>query len=91
MCPSSASAASAAANTICAVCVTITMRRLSKPVGDDAREQAEEREGPKRQTTSRPTARPREWGASSTTSQASAMFCIQVPATEISWPKKKSR
>ena len=39
--------------------------------------------GPKRQTVRMPTARPRECGASCTTSHAIAMFCIQVPATDV--------
>ena len=45
--------------------------------------------GTKRQKASTPTARG-EW-VSSTTNQASAVFCIHVPTTETSWPLKKSR
>ena len=47
--------------------------------------------GPKRQIASNATASPFWCGASWTTAQARAMFCIQVPATEVSWPKKNSR
>ena len=63
-----------------------------EPVGDDAREQAEEREGAEPadgEQADGEAARVR--GLSSMTTQASPMFCIQVPATEVSWPKKKSR
>ena len=60
-------------------------------VGDDAGEQPEHRERPEAADASTPTARPRECGASATTSQARAMFCIHVPATDASWPKKKRR
>ena len=45
--------------------------------------------GMKRQKASRPTAIGEL--VSSTTSQASATFCIQVPLTEITWPVKKRR
>ena len=91
MCPSSVSAASTAESSICTVCVTITVRRLSSRSVTTPANSPRSVKGPKRQTERRPTARPREWGASSTTTQASPMFCIQVPATEVSWPKKKSR
>ena len=43
----------------------------------------------KRQKASRPTASGE--CVSSTTSQASPMFCIHVPLTEITWPEKKRR
>ena len=45
--------------------------------------------GTKRQNASAPTARGEL--DSSITSHASAMFCIHVPATETTWPAKKSR
>ena len=45
--------------------------------------------GMKRQKASAPTASGE--CVSSTTSQASATFCIQVPLTEITWPVKKRR
>ncbi len=45
--------------------------------------------GTKRQKASAPTASGE--CVSSTTSHASATFCIHVPLTEISWPVKKSR
>ena len=91
MCPSSARTASTAENTICTVCVTITMRRLSNRSVTTPANRPSTVNGPNRQTVRRPTARPREWGASSTTTHASPMFCIQVPATEVSWPTKKRR
>ena len=45
--------------------------------------------GMKRQKASTPIATGEL--VSSTTSQASAVFCIHVPTTETSWPLKKSR
>ena len=45
--------------------------------------------GMKRQKARMPTASG-EW-VSSTTNQARATFCIQVPLTEMTWPVKKSR
>ena len=45
--------------------------------------------GRKRQNASPPTASGES--VSSTTNQASAMFCIQVPASEITWPEKNKR
>ena len=45
--------------------------------------------GTKRQNASAPTASGEL--VSSTTSQASAMFCIHVPLTETIWPLKKRR
>ena len=45
--------------------------------------------GMKRQKARMPTASGE--CVSSTTSQASATFCIQVPLTETTWPVKKSR
>jgi hypothetical protein len=45
--------------------------------------------GTKRQNASTPTASGEL--VSSTTSQASAMFCIHVPLTDTIWPLKKRR
>ena len=69
----------------------ITMRRLSKRSVITPDTSPKSVNGPNRQTESRPTARPRECGVSSTTTQAIAMFCIHVPQTDVIWPAKKRR
>jgi len=84
-------AASTAEKNICTDCVTITTRRLSNRSVTTPASRPSTVNGPKRQTESRPTASPRECGSSTTTSHAIAMFCIHVPATDVSCPKKKRR
>ena len=71
------------------LCVAITSLRLSIRSATTPAKRPKTVKGMKRQKASAPTASG-EW-VSSTTSQASAMFCIQVPLTEITWPVKKRR
>ena len=80
---------SAADTTIDANCVHITSRRLSIRSATTPAKSPKRVNGAKRQKASAPTAIGES--VSSTTSQASEMFCIQVPLTEITWPMKKSR
>ena len=70
-------------------CVAITSLRLSNRSATTPAKSPKTVKGMKRQKARMPTASG-EW-VSSTTSQASATFCIQVPLTEITWPVKKSR
>ena len=56
-------------------------------VGDPAGDEAEAVNGKKRQNASAPTASGE--CESSSTSHASATFCIHDPETEITWPVKK--
>jgi hypothetical protein len=87
--PENASAVSARATTIDAVCVTMTRRRLSKRSATTPEIRPKMVNGAKRQKARKPTATA-EW-VSSTTYQASAMFCIQVPTRETTCPVKNSR
>ena len=70
-------------------CVAITSLRLSNRSATTPAKSPKTVKGMKRQKARMPTASG-EW-VSSTTSQARATFCIQVPLTEITWPVKKSR
>ena len=85
----STSVASTAERAIDVACVAITSRRLSTRSARTPAKRPKTVNGMKRQNASAPTAIGE--CVSSTTSQASAMFCIHVPLTEISWPVKKRR
>ncbi len=87
--PVSTSVARMAENAIDVAWVMITSRRLSTRSASTPAKRPKTVNGMKRQKASAPTAIGE--CVSSTTSQASATFCIQVPLTEISWPVKKSR
>ena len=83
------STARIAENVIETLCVPITSLRLSIRSATTPATRPKTVKGRKRQNASAPTASG-EW-VSSTTSQASAMFCIHVPLTEITCPVKKRR
>ncbi len=60
-------------------------------VGDDAGEQPEHRERPEAADGEHADGEAARVRRELTTSHASAMFCIHVPATDVSWPEKKRR
>jgi hypothetical protein len=80
---------SAAATVIDALCVAITRRRLSNRSAATPEISPKIVNGAKRQKARKPTATAE--CVSSITYHASAMFCIHVPTSEITWPVKKSR
>ena len=69
--------------------MTIIILRLSKRSASTPAGSEKTANGAKRTNASRPTATGE--CVSSTISQASAMFCIQVPLSETIWPTKYSR
>ena len=81
--------ASAIETSIAVPCVAINSRRVSKRSITTPAARPNRRNGTNRQNASAPTARAEP--ESSITSHASAMFCIHVPASETTWPVKKSR
>ena len=87
--PVKASTASASETSIDAAWVVITSLRLSNRSATTPAKSPKIVNGTKRQNASTPTASGDE--VSPTTNQASAMFCIQVPTSDMSWPVKKSR
>ncbi len=87
--PLSTSTAKSAAMIIEAVCVPITSLRLSIRSATTPATRPKTVNGRKRQKARRPTASGE--CVSSTTSHASATFCIHVPLTEMTCPVKKSR
>ncbi len=81
--------ASAAETSIAATCVQTTSRRVSNRSTIEPAKSPKIVNGAKRQKRSIATAsgdRERE-----RTSHARATFCIQEPASETTWPEKKSR
>ena len=84
--PTSVSNVRMAAIAIETTCVQITARRASRR---STTTPANTVNGRNWQSASRPTATGE--CVSSSISQAVAMFCIQVPLTEITWPEKNSR
>ena len=87
--PENASTVSATATSIDADWVAMTRRRLSNRSATTPESSPKTVKGAKRQKARKPTASG-DW-VSSMTYQASAMFCIQVPTSETTWPLKKSR
>ena len=69
--------------------VATSSRRVSKRSTTTPATSPKTRNGRKRQNASAPTARAEP--DNSITSQASAMFCIHDPASDTTWPVKKSR
>ena len=74
---------------ICTDCVRITVRRLSKRSAITPENSPKIVNGPKRQNDRIPMATGSR--VSDSTNQYMAMFCIQVPLTETTWPVKKRR
>ena len=89
VCPLSTRTARRAEIAIDAACMTIIVLRLSKRSARTPAGSEKTVNGAKRRNASRPTATGE--CVSRTTTQASAMFCIQVPLSEITWPAKYSR
>ena len=85
----SVTTASAIDTTIAAPCVVMTRRRESMRSASTPATSPNTVNGTKRQNASAPTASAES--DSSSTSQASATFCIHVPARETSCPPKKIR
>jgi hypothetical protein len=85
--PVSVTTASAIEITIAAACVAMTSFRDSTRSVTTPATRLKTVNGTKRQNARAPTASGEP--ESSSTSHASATFCIQVPASETSWPEKK--
>ncbi len=85
----SVTTASAIETSIAEPCVAMTRRRESKRSARTPATSPKIVNGTKRQNASAPTASGEP--ESSSTSQASATFCIQVPASDTSCPAKKIR
>ena len=81
--------ASAIETTIAAPCVVMTRRRESMRSASTPATRPNTVKGTKRQNASAPTASAES--ESSSTSHASATFCIHVPASDTSCPPKKMR
>jgi hypothetical protein len=87
--PVSVTIASAIDTPIAPPCVAMTSLRDSKRSATTPATSPNTVKGIKRQNASAPIAIAEP--ESSMTSQASATFCIQVPASETTWPVKKMR
>src|SRR6185503_10591717 len=87
--PVSVTTASTTETSIAAACVVISRRLVSMRSTKTPATRLSRKKGRKRQNARAPIASGEleSW----ITSHASPMFCIQVPATEISWPVKNSR
>ena len=87
--PVSVTTASAAETSIAATCVQITRRRVSSRSTIEPAKRPNSVYGANRQKSSGATASGER--ESESTSHASATFCIHEPASETTWPAKKSR
>jgi hypothetical protein len=87
--PVSVTIASAIETAIADACVVITSFRESTLSASTPAASPNTVNGTKRQNASAPTAKAEP--ESSSTSHASATFCIHVPASDTTWPVKKMR